>query len=120
GTLQKAVTMRRDLSSERPHQRREQQENADENVETMEARQNKEARTHDPGRIEPKAFIVEIEPLERLISKEGRTQKDREHEKKFPALSRLNQTPYGKVQREAARNKAEGRNDRFDHCLDVP
>ena len=112
--------MRRDLSSESPHQRCEQQENADKNVQTVEARQNKEARTHDPGRIEPKAFTVEIEPLERLVSKEGRTQKDREQEKKFPALSLLNQTTLGKVQREAARDKAEGRNDRFDHCLDVP
>ena len=112
--------MRGDLSSQRPQQRGEQQENADKNAQTVEARQNKKARTHDPGRVEPKAFIVEAGPLERLVRKKRRPQKNREQEKKFSALGLPNQTTLGKAQRKAARDKAESRHDRFDHRLDVP
>ena len=111
--------MRCDLSGEGSHQRGEQQQNTDENVQTVEARQNKEARTHDPGRIEPKAFTVQAGPLKHLIREKRRSQKDRKQEQKFSALRLLNQTTLGKVQREAARDKAEGRRDRFDHRLEV-
>ena len=87
GALQKSVAMRRDISSERPNQSRYQHQDADENMAAVESSQNKEAGAHDPCRIKPKAFIMEGDPLNRLIREKCRPQEDCHQEKKLPTLA---------------------------------
>lgn len=62
---------------------------------------------------------MEGDPLDRLIREKCRSQKDRKQEEKLSTLGLSDQATLGKMQREAARDKAQGRNDRFDHRLSV-
>ena len=113
--LQKSVTLRSELSSKRFQERGNQQQDTDEDMEPMEASQNKKARAHDRRGVEPKSFVMKIDPLQRLVSQKERSQKDGHQKEADATLGILDQPSLGKMEGKTAGNQAEGGDDRLNH-----
>jgi hypothetical protein len=71
-TFQKTMTGWRHLPHESSNQRSNKKEHTDKNVHPVKTGENKEARSHDSGGIEPETFVIEIFPFVGLVRQKER------------------------------------------------
>ena len=83
------------------------EQNADNDVGSVETRDHEKRRTVDPTMVEPKPFVVQVHPLKDLDSDKRRSQKNREAEQGKPRFSFLH-GDFAEVKSKATRDEENG------------